>query len=522
MLRVQSIRYESTPPKVNKKLKELWTQGEINKETYECLRSSFCSTPQMYGLPKIHKPGTPLRPIVSSIGSATYYLAKELTTIISPLVGNTNSYVKDSGDFVQKIKRIQVNDDTLLVSFDVVQLFTKVPIEETLIVIKNKLSGLPTQLTSLRAETVIELLHLYLTSTYFMWNGQIYEQTEGAAMVNPLSPVIANIFMEHFEELAISTFPVKPETWLRYVDDTFVTWKAGKDKLEEFLNHLNSLRSSISFTMELEEDGQLPFLDVLVKRRGGGLSTTVFRKKTHTDRYIHYTSNHHPKTKLGVIKCLKARAEKICNDNHMKGEVKHLKNVFKKNGYPIRIIRTALRNKPTTEEERGEDEEERPTGQPRRNTPCFLPYVKGTSEKVGKICQKFGLYPVFQQHNTLRSLLTRVKDPQKNKDKGIVYRIPCRDCSEVYIGETGRPSKTRITEHRRAVNQMDTKNANAVHSDVLNHRINWDRSKVIDREKRWKERKIKEGIHIRRHRTYNLDSGYPLSPVWDSLIRDIK
>ena len=54
-----------------------------------------------------------------------------------------------------------------------------------------------------------------------------------------------------------------------------------------------------------------------------------------------------------------------------------------------------------------------------------------------------------------------MKDPQENKDKGIVYRIPCGDCSEVYIGETGRPLKTRITEHKRAVNQMDTKNANA-------------------------------------------------------------
>ena len=110
--------------------------------------------------------------------------------------------------------------------------------------------------------------------------------------------------------------------------------------------------------------------------------------------------------------------------------------------------RTTLRNKPTTQEEKGLDKEERDAGQPRRNTPCFLPYVNGTSEKVGKICQKFELHPVFQQHNTLRSILMRVKDPQKNKDKGIVYKIPCGDCSEVYIGETGRPLKTRITEHK--------------------------------------------------------------------------
>ena len=186
--------------------------------------------------------------------------------------------------------------------------------------------------------------------------------------------------------------------------------------------------------MELEENGHLLFLDVLVKRRGGGLSTTVLRKKTHMDRYIHYTSNHHPKTKLGVIKCLKARAEKICDHNNIRGEVKHLRNVFIKNGYPIGMIRTALRNKPTREEERGPDKEERAASQPRRNTPCFLPYVKGTSERVGKICQKFGLYPVFQQHNTLRIISMRVKDPQKNKDKGVVYRIPFGCCSEVYVG----------------------------------------------------------------------------------------
>ena len=109
------------------------------------------------------------------------------------------------------------------------------------------------------------------------------------------------------------------------------------------------------------------------------------------DRYIHYTSNQHPKTiKLGVIKCLKARAEKMCDHNHMRRVVKHLRNVFIKNGYPMGKIRTALRNKPTKEEERGPDEEERAAGQPRRNTPCFLPYVKGTSKRVGKICQKFG------------------------------------------------------------------------------------------------------------------------------------
>ena len=70
--------------------------------------------------------------------------------------------------------------------------------------------------------------------------------------------------------------------------------------------------------------------------------------------------------------------------------------------------------------------------------------------------------------------------PHKNKDKGVV------ECSEVYIGETGRPLKIRITKHQRAVEKGDMKNANAVHKDVMNHKINWRKSEVVDRERRTK------------------------------------
>ena len=73
---------------------------------------------------------------------------------------------------------------------------------------------------------------------------------------------------------------------------------------------------------------------VLVKKKENRLTTTVYRKKTHTDRYIHFTSNHHPSTKLGVINCLKTRAERICDKQHIRKEIQHIKEVFMKNGYP--------------------------------------------------------------------------------------------------------------------------------------------------------------------------------------------
>ena len=104
-----------------------------------------------------------------------------------------------------------------------------------------------------------------------------------------------------------------------------------------------------------------------------------------------------------------------------------------------------------------------------------------------------------------------MKDPQKIEDKGVVYRIPCGECSEVYIEETGRPLKMRIGEHRQSLDKKDMKNANAVHSEIFNNHINWEECTVVEKEKRTKERRIKESIHIRRSRSYNLDEGYPLS-----------
>ena len=72
--------------------------------------------------------------------------------------------------------------------------------------------------------------------------------------------------MEFFEDMAIHKAELKPSLWLRYVDDTLVVWPHGRDHLDEFFRHLNSERSSIQFTMELENEGSIPFLDVLVKR----------------------------------------------------------------------------------------------------------------------------------------------------------------------------------------------------------------------------------------------------------------
>ena len=110
-------------------------------------------------------------------------------------------------------------------------------------------------------------------------------------MGSPLSPVMANIYMEHFEQEALETAPLKPSLWLRYVDDTFVLWQHQEDATS-LLDHLNSIEPDIQFTMEKEKDQILPFLDVKVEKTEHGFSTGVYHKPTSTGRYLNFESNH--------------------------------------------------------------------------------------------------------------------------------------------------------------------------------------------------------------------------------------
>ena len=134
-------------------------------------------------------------------------------------------------------------------------------------------------------------------------------------MGSPLSPAVANIFMESLEERALNTTTLKPSMWIRYVDDTFVIWPHGDAELERFHQYLNQQNPSIKFTMDEERENQLPFLDVLVKREDNHLRTSVYRKPTHTNRYINFNSHHHSRVLRGTIQCLRDRAQDVCLQN---------------------------------------------------------------------------------------------------------------------------------------------------------------------------------------------------------------
>lgn len=95
--------------------------------------------------------------------------------------------------------------------------------------------------------------------------------------------------------MTLDSAPLQPKYFFRYVDGTFLVWQHGAEKLNFFLQHLNSPHVNIKFTMEIEKDGTLPFLDVLIRKKyDGRQGHSVYHKPTHTDQYLHAGSFHHP------------------------------------------------------------------------------------------------------------------------------------------------------------------------------------------------------------------------------------
>ena len=156
-----------------------------------------------------------MHPIVSACGTATYNTAKFITKILQNYCGKTSSFVKDSTDCIKNIKHLSINpEEETLVSFDVSALFTSIPVLVVLQVINSKISTCTNfnNVCKISTENFIKLLEFIITNCIFYFNKKFYKQLQGAAKGSPVPPVITNIYMEHFESLAIPASP------------TFIKW----------------------------------------------------------------------------------------------------------------------------------------------------------------------------------------------------------------------------------------------------------------------------------------------------------
>ncbi|XP_062713674.1 uncharacterized protein LOC134290533 [Aedes albopictus] len=272
----------------------------IDTRTAMKLRTYKAVCPKIYGQPKAHKAGLPLRPVVPCMTAPSYELSKFVGSILRKSL--TSKYnIKDSFEFCQYVNNICLPTGHILVSFDVVSLFTSIP------------------------------------KDYFSFEGAYYIQKFGTAMGNPLSPIIADLVMEDILDEAISKTSCVIPFIKKYVDDLFLV--LPPDKVQDVVNTFNEVNQNIQFTLEMEEGRRLPFLDMaLIRQEDDTVKTEWYCKSIASGRFLNFHSGHPMHQKMNVAQNFVKRVMVFSTNLDLKRKREIVHRHLKANDYPKCLI----------------------------------------------------------------------------------------------------------------------------------------------------------------------------------------
>ena len=252
------------------------------------------------------------------------------------------------------------------------------------------------------------------------------------------------------------------------------------------------------------------------------LKTSIYRKPTHTGSYLNYESNHPISAKRSVISSLLKRTENITlGGQEVQREKSRVKKELQANNYPaamIKRVKTKLNRTSTT---KGDKQSKGKTTKGGKLTIASIPYVSGLSEAISRNLAPLDIKTVSRAKQRKWNVMKGVKDAlPADSQPGVVYALGCRDCSQVYIGETTRTAKQRIKEHKDHTKKgKDDMSAVAKHVIDTGHKIHW-KPRIITTEKKPLQRKVREALTIhqvaKRNQDHlmNLDKGTELSNLW--------
>lgn len=321
--------------KNNELVRRLENLGLLDATTARKLRTYKAVCPKIYGQPKTHKPGLPLRPVVPCMTSPSYDLSKYVGAIIQKSFHSKYS-IPDSYHFCEMINTTRLPEGHIMVSFDVVSLFTCIPIALVRRSIINHWGEICEQ-THICLDLFVEVVCFCIECSYFSFNGSFYKQKFGTAMGNPLSPIVAELVMEDLLDQAVEAVPFDIVFLKKYVDDLFLILPA--DKVEMVLNIFNQQDQHLQFTVEREEQNRLPFLDmVAVRSENQTIKTEWYMKPIASGRFLNYRSLHSFHHKMNVAFNFAKRVFTFSTNCRLDEIRKVIKRQLLINDYPKSLI----------------------------------------------------------------------------------------------------------------------------------------------------------------------------------------
>ena len=488
-------------------LLRLKKKGFFDDSTYYKIYPRGSRPARIYGSPKMHKVKDnntvpPFRPIVSSIGTFNHPLAKFLSDLLVPLIPGEYS-TQDTFTFVDELQQAGIHGK-FFTSFDVVSLFTNVPLMETINLavdyIFDNTPGIKISKLDLK-----KLFTFATSRTNFLFEGKMYDQIDGVCMGSPLGPTLANLFMSHNESTWLQNYTgAKPLLYKRYVDDIFLAFESKSDS-DHFFDYLNCRHKNIQFTKEDEVDQSLPFLDIKIQSADNQVETTVYRKPTFTGLLTNFFSFVPLPYKKGLINTLLFRAHKINSSKEgFEREVGKIKELLEKNSFPSHFIQAGVEKFMTKLPLVGPSSSQ--AGDKGSGSLKFfrLPYrgkfSSVTQKKIGQICAEYctdlKVKIVFDTCKLSSFLSPKDKLPLLYKSN-LVYKFSCGGCEATYIGETSKSYQIRAYEH------LNTDESSAIYKHLhssphcLRSSSEEQNFEVLAMANFYQDRKVKEAICIK-------------------------
>ena len=441
-------------------LSKLKKEGKIDEEMYKSLKPVGSQAPRLYGLAKVHKEDVPLRPIVSMPGSPYHRIAKQVADWLSlvPECKINSSTMKIN----KALKDISLNENECLVSFDVVSLYTNVPVDEAIHVCAELLFK-HVCFETLDKETFITLAKLACKDTVFSSHDGYYVQIDGLAMGSPPAPHLANGWLNSFEKSIQGT----SSFYFRYMDDVICT--INKDEINDRLKTINNLHPCLTFTHELEQDGKIPFLDMWIINKGGKLSSKWYRKPTDTGLVLNFHSLAPLKYKKSVVISFVRRIYTSSSSWQFFHEaLDEAKEILTNNQYPIsfveEIINVTLGKLVGTDKDENVDNNDTMSEENNisidsnayiLNVPnhekfnFFVTYRGKPTDALAHKFRKLNLpCKIVMTMRKMKTILPSLK-PQipRMLQSNVVYKINCPGCMSSYVGQTTRHLLRRFKEH---------------------------------------------------------------------------
>ena len=435
---------------------------EITTDEKDFMRPKFAQPARAHGLPKVHKVFDslpPFRPIVDTTNTVYSFVGKFLSSLLQPLTINSFT-LRDSFDAANRIKSI--NNDLInvegykFISFDVTSLFTNVPLDFTVDIILKRVFTDKLISTTLSKSTLKKLILDSCRKTIFSYNGNYFKQIDGVSMGSSLGPVLSNIIMTELELKVVQPLIDNGiiKFYCRYVDDTLVLIKP--ENIQYVHDLLNSFNSNIQFTVDIFDNDNVHFLDLLIL---DNLEIDIFRKSTFTGQYLDYNSFIPWHYKVSWIRALVHRAKSICSTNSI--FIEQTSYIFNKlmawNNFPLQIRKSLKRRFLSDEPPKSR------TLDPKETLWLNLPYLGKEGEflidklkkKLKKCLSDFNLKVIYKTNSI--SMFCSTKDKMSNlKKANVIYKFCCPGCSKCYIGKTERNLESRLLEHGRGKGKIDS------------------------------------------------------------------